>query len=246
MEPVTVKGISKRFGMMTAVEPLTFSIRKGEVLGLIGENGAGKTTTMRMMATILKPSTGEIRINGYCVQKEAMAVRTQIGILFGGDVGMYNRLTARENIAYFGTLYGLAGMELNKRIDTLADMLEMGAFIDRRVGPFSRGMKQKVAIARTLVHDPQVILLDEPTTGLDVSAAVIFRQLITTMREVGKTILFSSHNMGEIEKLCDRVAIMHKGKLLFHGTIPVLRAKSGIHDLDDLFVHLVTGGKPLE
>jgi len=246
LEPVTVKGISKRFGMMTAVEPLTFSIRKGEVLGLIGENGAGKTTTMRMMATILKPSTGEIRINGYCVQKEAMAVRTQIGILFGGDVGMYNRLTARENIAYFGTLYGLAGMELNKRIDTLADMLEMGAFIDRRVGPFSRGMKQKVAIARTLVHDPQVILLDEPTTGLDVSAAVIFRQLITTMREVGKTILFSSHNMGEIEKLCDRVAIMHKGKLLFHGTIPVLRAKSGIHDLDDLFVHLVTGGKPLE
>lgn len=246
MEPVTVKGISKRFGRMTAVEPLTFSIKKGEVLGLIGENGAGKTTTMRMMATILKPSTGEIRINGYCVQKEAMAVRTQIGILFGGDVGMYNRLTARENIAYFGTLYGLAGMELNKRIDTLADMLEMGAFIDRRVGPFSRGMKQKVAIARTLVHDPQVILLDEPTTGLDVSAAVIFRQLITTMREAGKTILFSSHNMGEIEKLCDRVAIMHKGKLLFHGTIPVLRAKSGIHDLDDLFVHLVTGGKPLE
>lgn len=245
MEPVTVEGVSKRFGTISAVEDLSFSIPQGEVLGLIGENGAGKTTTMRMMATILKPTAGEIRINGYCVQKDAMKVRTQIGILFGGDVGLYNRLTARENIAYFGTLYGLGKHELKQRIDTLAEMLAMKAFIDRRVGPFSRGMKQKVAIARALVHDPQVILLDEPTTGLDVSAAAIFRQLMATMQGAGKTILFSSHNMGEIEKLCDKVAIMHKGKLLFHGTLTSLRARSRVHDLDDLFLHLVTGGKPL-
>ena len=245
MEPVVVDEVSKHFGKMIAVERLSFSIGEGEVLGLIGENGAGKTTTMRMMATILAPTQGEIRINGYSVKKDAMAVRTQLGILFGGDVGFYSRLTARENIAYFGSLYGLRGKELAGRIETLAEMLEMKEFIDRRVGPFSRGMKQKVAIARTLVHDPQVILLDEPTTGLDVSAAAIFRQLITTMRESGKTILFSSHNMGEIEKLCDRVVVIHKGKLLFIGTIASLRRRTGLHDLDDLFLELVTGGRPL-
>jgi sodium transport system ATP-binding protein len=245
VEAVSVEAVTKRFGRITAVEGISFAIRRGEVLGLIGENGAGKTTTMRMMATILQPTEGDIRINGYSVRQDAMAVRRQIGILFGGDVGLYERLTARENIAYFGRLYGLEPKRLTERIAFLAELLGMEAFLDRRVGPFSRGMQQKVAIARTLVHDPDVILLDEPTTGLDVSAAAVFRQLITTLRQAGKTILFSSHNMGEIEKLCDRLAIMHKGRLLFVGTLAELRHSSGLHDLDDLFVKMVSGGERL-
>jgi sodium transport system ATP-binding protein len=235
--------VTKRFGQVTAVDRLSFTIGSGEVLGLLGENGAGKTTTMRMMATILQVSEGDIRIDGYSVRTQPVEVRRRIGILFGGDVGLYNRLTARENIAYFGRLYGLDEARLAKRIDELSESLHMGEFLDRRVGGFSRGMKQKVAIARTLVHDPQFILLDEPTTGLDVSAASIFRKLVQDMREAGKTILFSSHNMGEIEKMCDRIVIIHKGKLRFEGTIAALRQAYGMNDLDELFMRVVEGGE---
>ncbi|TGV30277.1 ATP-binding cassette domain-containing protein, partial [Mesorhizobium sp. M00.F.Ca.ET.186.01.1.1] len=187
---IEVKGASKQFGTVTAVRDLTFRVEEGEVYGLLGENGAGKTTTMRMMATILTPTAGDIEISGFSVREQPLEVRRRIGILFGGEVGLYSRLTARENIAYFGNLYGLTSSRVQERIDNLSRMLDMEAFIDRRVGAFSRGMKQKVAIARTLVHDPDVILLDEPTTGLDVTAATIFRRMVTRLQEEGKTILF--------------------------------------------------------
>ncbi|MGG1662305.1 ABC transporter ATP-binding protein [Brevibacillus sp. NRS-1366] len=238
---IEVKQVSKRFGTITAVDDVSFRVEAGEVYGLLGENGAGKTTTMRMMATILQPTEGDIEISGFSVQKEPVEVRRRIGILFGGDVGLYNRLTARENIAYFGSLYGLDPARLTKRIDSLSRMLDMEAFIDRRVGAFSRGMKQKVAIARTLVHDPDVILLDEPTTGLDVTAANIFRRMVGKLQEEGKTILFSSHNMGEINKLCKRIALIHKGKLHFAGGLSTLRERYGIADLDDIFMAVVEG-----
>ncbi|WGV60843.1 ATP-binding cassette domain-containing protein [Brevibacillus brevis] len=240
---IEVKDVSKRFKEIAAVQQVSFRVEAGEVYGLLGENGAGKTTTMRMMATVLSPTEGDIEISGFSVRQQPLEVRRRIGILFGGDVGLYSRLTARENIAYFGRLYGLEQARLEERIGSLSRMLEMDAFLDRRVGAFSRGMKQKVAIARTLVHDPDVILLDEPTTGLDVTAATIFRRMVGKLQEEGKTILFSSHNMGEINKLCKRVALMHKGKLRFAGGLDALREEFGTEDLDDIFMAVVEGSE---
>ncbi|NQF15773.1 ATP-binding cassette domain-containing protein [Brevibacillus sp. HB1.3] len=240
---IEVKDVSKRFKEIAAVQHVSFRVEAGEVYGLLGENGAGKTTTMRMMATVLSPTEGDIEISGFSVRQQPLEVRRRIGILFGGDVGLYSRLTARENIAYFGRLYGLEQTRLEERIGSLSRMLEMDAFLDRRVGAFSRGMKQKVAIARTLVHDPDVILLDEPTTGLDVTAATIFRRMVGKLQEEGKTILFSSHNMGEISKLCKRVALMHKGKLRFAGGLDTLREQFGTEDLDDIFMAVVEGSE---
>lgn len=240
---IEVKDVSKRFKEIAAVQHVSFRVEAGEVYGLLGENGAGKTTTMRMMATVLSPTEGDIEISGFSVRQQPLEVRRRIGILFGGDVGLYSRLTARENIAYFGRLYGLEQARLEERIGSLSRMLEMDAFLDRRVGAFSRGMRQKVAIARTLVHDPDVILLDEPTTGLDVTAATIFRRMVGKLQEEGKTILFSSHNMGEINKLCKRVALMHKGKLRFAGGLDALREEFGTKDLDDIFMAVVEGSE---
>ena len=239
---IEVQSVSKRFGAFTALHDVSFRVEAGEVYGLLGENGAGKTTLMRLMATILRPTQGDIHIAGYSVTKEPESVRRQIGILFGGDVGLYSRLTARENIAYFGSLYGLGKEEIAARIERLSRMFEMEPFLDRRVGPFSRGMRQKVAIARTLVHDPAVILLDEPTTGLDVTSANLFRRMIRVLQEEGKTILFSSHNMSEINKLCKRIALVHQGRLHFAGSVEALRKQYGIDDLDELFMTVVEGG----
>lgn len=240
---IEVNNVSKHFGSIAAVQNVSFRVEAGEVYGLLGENGAGKTTTMRMMATILQPTQGDIEVRGFSVRRDPVEVRRRIGILFGGDVGLYNRLSARENIAYFGSLYGLDGARIGERIDSLSRMLDMESFIDRRVGPFSRGMKQKVAIARTLVHDPDVILLDEPTTGLDVTAANIFRRMVGRLQEEGKTILFSSHNMGEIDKLCSRIALIHKGQLHFAGEVDTLRGRFGMKDLDDIFMAVVEGSE---
>jgi len=243
---IEVQSVSKQFRHITAVDQLSFTVLPGEVVGLLGENGAGKTTTMRMMATVLQPTKGSISIDGCCVSTQPLEVRKRIGILFGGDVGLYSRLSARENIAYFGKLYGMDDRQLAGRMERLSRMLGMEEFMDRKVGAFSRGMKQKVAIARALVHDPPVILLDEPTTGLDVTSASVFRDLIKEMKREGKTILFSSHNMGEVEKLCQRVIIMHKGKLRFEGTIADLRKQFGMEDLDEIFIRATKEGGGVE
>lgn len=234
---LNVQELTKSFGDTTAVSELSFAVGPGEIYGLLGENGAGKTTTMRMLATLLKPTSGTATISGHDIIREPEAVRASIGVLFEG--GLYDRLTAYENVQYFGRLYGLRGSELHSRIQRLADMLEMQEFMDRRASTLSKGMRQKVAIARAIIHDPPVLLMDEPTSGLDVTSARLVHDFVRNATKDGRTVLFSSHNMTEVERLCHRVGILHRGRLRAEGTITELKELARQQDLEDAFVNLV-------
>ncbi|WP_333860279.1 ABC transporter ATP-binding protein [Clostridium sp.] len=236
-----IKNISKEFKDIRAVDKLSFHVSKGEIVGLLGENGAGKTTTLRMISTMLKPTQGTIEVNGYDVIKEPSKVRGEIGILFGGEVGLYDRLSARENIEYFGRLYGMTQEKINKKMEELIKDLEMKEYIDRKAGKFSRGMKQKVSIARSIIHSPKVMLFDEPSTGLDVSAARVIHEFILKCKSENKILLLSSHSMTEVEKLCDRVIIIQKGRLIEEGTVDQLKEKYNNHNLEEVFIKLIGG-----
>lgn len=236
---IEVKELSKSFKNIKAVDNISFKVNRGEIVGLLGENGAGKTTTLRLLATMLKPTGGTALINGYDIIKEASKVRGEIGILFGGEVGLYDRLTARENIKYFAQLNGMSKEETDKSINYLVEKLEMEEYINRRVGKFSRGMKQKVAIARSIVHEPTVMLFDEPTAGLDVTASRIVQDFIIKCKEDNKAIVFSSHSMAEVERLCDRIVIIHKGKIFEEGTVEDFKTKYNNQNMEDIFMQLV-------
>ncbi|WP_315116776.1 ATP-binding cassette domain-containing protein [uncultured Clostridium sp.] len=236
---IEVVNLSKQFKKVNAVDSISFSVKKGEILGLIGENGAGKTTTLRMLATMLKPTGGTAKIDNYDIIKESNNVRGSIGILFGGEVGLYDRLTGRENIQYFAELNGMDKEEIDKRMEYLTDILDMKEYIDRRVGKFSRGMKQKIAIARSIVHNPSVMLFDEPTIGLDVTATKVVQDFILKCKSGGKSIIFSSHSMREVEKLCDRIVVIHKGRIVDNGTISYFKEKYSSEDMEDIFMQLV-------
>lgn len=238
---IEITNLSKHFKSVKAVDDISFSVNAGEIVGLLGENGAGKTTTLRILATMLKPTDGIAKVNGYDIVKEANRVRGQIGILFGGEVGLYDRLTAKENIRYFAQLNGMSKEDTEKSISELAEMLDMGEYLNRRVGKFSRGMKQKVAIARSIVHRPNVMLFDEPTMGLDVSAARIVQDFILKCKSDGKAIVFSSHSMSEVEKLCDRIVIISKGRIVETGTVEELKKRYDHNDMEDIFMRLVGG-----
>ncbi len=225
-------------GEVHAVDHVSFDARPGEVFGLIGPNGAGKTTTLRILCTILKPTSGAATVADFDVVKQPDQVRRHIGFL-SGNTGVYERMTAWEMVAYYGRLHGLHGPTLRDRIDLLFDRLKMNDFRDVRGGKLSTGMKQKVSIARALVHDPPVLIFDEPTAGLDVLVQRAVLRQIAALRDAGKCIVFSTHNMREIEKLCDRVAIMHRGAILSCGTLAELRVKHGQEDLEELFFQLV-------
>lgn len=236
---IEVKNLTKKFKEVTAVNDMSFTVREGEIVGLLGENGAGKTTTLRMIATMIKPTDGYAEVNGHNIISEPYKVRGEIGILFGGEVGLYDRLTAKENIRYFGELNGMNKSEIEERIVKLSEMLDMDEYINRRVGKFSRGMKQKVAIARSIVHNPKVMLFDEPSTGLDVTSSKIVQDFILKCKEQGKAIIFSSHSMKEVERLCDRVVIITKGKLVEDSTLDGLKSKYNDDDLERIFIKLV-------
>jgi sodium transport system ATP-binding protein len=228
----------KKRGTVTAVNDVSFSCRAGEIYGLLGANGAGKTTTLRMLATILEPSEGTAIVAGFDVAKDAQKVRSHVGFL-SAATALYGRLSAQEMVEYFGRLHGIDELTLQRRIDEIFARLEMNEFRDRRCDKLSTGMKQKVSIARTLVHDPSVMIFDEPTAGLDVMAARTIVGFIRECRDAGKTVVFSTHVMTEVEKLCDHIGIIHDGKLIVEGTLAELRARFGILDLEDLFVKVV-------
>ena len=234
---IEVQGLSKRFGEVEAARDVTFSAQDARITALLGPNGAGKSTTLRMMAGVLTPDTGAARIAGHDVVAEPMLARRSLGVLPHGS-GLYARLTARENIRYFGQLQGLSGATLEARIDELLVQLDMNDFGDRRTEGFSQGQKVKVALARALVHDPMHVLLDEPTNGLDVMATRGLREIILSLKEAGRCVLFSSHIMQEVENLCDDIVIIARGTVRFAGTLDELRHAAGQDDLEDAFVAL--------
>lgn len=223
---------------VTAVSDLNFHCEPGRVHALLGPNGAGKTTTLRMLATIFQPTSGRILINGIDAVKQPEEARRQIGFLTG-SAGLYARLTPDELINYFGVLYGVPNRELEQRKERLFALLDMNDFRGKRIGKLSTGMKQKVSICRTMIHDPQVVIFDEPTSGLDVITAENIIQLIGDCRKEGKTVIFSSHIMSEVDLLCDDISIIHKGKLLYNDTMDAFRNGMQAPNLTAEFIRIV-------
>jgi len=240
-----VQGLTKKFGDLTAVNNLHFEVNKGEIFGLLGENGAGKTTTLRMLATMLLPTVGTAEICGFDLISDPEKVRSRIGILFGGETGLYDRLTAAENIAYFAELNDMSRPEIKERVAYLTKIFGMEDYINKRAGKLSKGMKQKVAFARSIVHNPDIMLFDEPTSGLDVSAVRDVHDFILECKREGKTIVFSSHSMSEVERLCDRIGIIHRGVLVDTGTIEGFKQKYGDSSLEEIFIRLVGGSNEI-
>ncbi len=232
----------KKRGRVRAVDHVSFRCDPGVIYGLLGANGAGKTTTLRMLATILEPTEGTAKVAGYDVVTQAEKVRANVGFL-STATALYGRLSALEMVEYFGRLYGLDEATLHRRIDEIFARLEMNELRDRRCDKLSTGMKQKVSIARTLVHDPPVMIFDEPTVGLDVMTARTIVAFIRECRQHGKTVIFSSHVMSEVEKLCDRIGIIHNGRILAEGALADLRQRYEEQDLEEIFVRVV-GDEP--
>jgi sodium transport system ATP-binding protein len=227
----------KKRGEIRAVDNVTFSVAPGQIYGLLGANGAGKTTTLRLLATLLRPTSGSATVAGYDIVREPEKVRANVGFL-AASTALYGRLTAREMIAYFGRLNGLGSADIRARTTRLADELDMHEFLDRRCEKFSTGMKQKTSIARTLIHDPAVMIFDEPTLGLDVMTARAIVRFVRDCKARGKTVVYSTHVMSEVEKLCDVIGVIHDGKLLAEGTLAELRARYGEQDLEEIFVRI--------
>jgi sodium transport system ATP-binding protein len=221
-----------------AVDNISFKCEPGRVFSLLGPNGAGKTTTLRMLSTIFKPTSGNIKIAGIDAVVNSQAARKKIGFLTG-STGLYARLTPNELIQYFADLYGVSKKDLEERKERLYTLLDMHEFQNKRIGKLSTGMKQKVSICRTMIHDPEVVVFDEPTSGLDVITAENIIKLILDCKKQGKTVIFSSHIMSEVDLLCDDLAIIHKGKLLFSGTMSTFKENMKAENLTAEFIRIV-------
>ena len=240
---IEARSLSKRFqdkkrGEVRAVDNVSFACKPGQIYGLLGANGAGKTTTLRMLATILEPTDGTAIVCGHDVVEQPEKVRACVGFL-STATALYPRLTAQEMVEYFGRLNGMDEATLNNRINEIFNRLDMNGFRDRRCDKLSTGMKQKTSIARTLVHDPPVMIFDEPTLGLDIMTARTITAFIRECRDKGKTVIFSTHIMSEVEKLCDVIGIIQSGKLLTEGTLEQLRDQQHETDLEEIFVKVV-------
>jgi len=243
---ITVENLSKHFsdkkrGLVKAVDDLSFQCQAGKVFGLLGLNGAGKTTTLRLLATMLKPTSGTAKVAGFDIQADPDKVKSKIGFLTG-STGLYLRLTPREILSYFGRLAGMDTTSVKARAEHLIEVLGMGEFADRRIDKLSSGQKQKTSIARTLIHDPPVLILDEPTVGLDVLTARAIIQLVRNAKDEGKSVIFSTHIMHEAASICDEIAVIHEGRLRTQGTLAEFRRKWGMENLDDIFVAIIENG----
>jgi sodium transport system ATP-binding protein len=236
VQNITKSFADKKHGSRVAVNGVSFDVFPGEIFGLLGPNGAGKTTTLRVLATLLKPSSGTAILNGFDIVREPDKVRGSIGFL-SGDMGMYGRLTPREVLKFFGELNRVP--DLNARIGEMISRFSIGDFADSKIDKFSTGMKQKVAIARVMLHDPPILILDEPTSGLDVPTARTIEQSIVDAKKRGKCVVFSTHVMEEAEYLCDRIAVIHDGKVRMIGTMDELRAATGKQRLREIFLQLL-------
>ncbi|MCX7401161.1 MAG: ATP-binding cassette domain-containing protein [Planctomycetales bacterium] len=240
---IRVQGLFKEFddprnGIFRALDNVSFEVRPGEIYGLLGPNGAGKTTCLRILSTVLRPTRGLAEVDGINVVRNPEGVRSRIGFM-SCNTGIYDRMTAWEMVEYYGRLYGIPEEKLQARITEIFNVLQMNDIRDRLGGKMSTGMKQKVSIARTIVHDPPVIIFDEPTSGLDVLVARAVLQAVSSLRDQGKCIIFSTHIMREVEKLCNRIGIIHRGKILAEGTLPELADKYQQPDVEELFFDLI-------
>jgi sodium transport system ATP-binding protein len=228
----------RKRGEVAAVQDVSFVCPPGKVFGLLGRNGAGKTTTLRMLATILVPTSGTAKVAGHDIVDRPADVRRSIGYL-SGETKLYDRLTGRELLGYFGALASMSSGAIAARINELSAPFGLGDFLDKRVGKMSTGMKQRLSIARVIFHDPQVLIFDEPTAGLDVIGARAVLTLIQDLKKRGRTVIFSTHIMTEAERICDEIAIIEQGRILAQGTMESLRQKSHQNSLEDVFVELV-------
>ena len=242
---IEVQNLVKTFydrkkGEIPAVRDVSFACPPGKVFGLLGRNGAGKTTTLRMLATILVPTSGTAKVAGFDIRERPADVRRAIGYL-SGDTKLYDRLTGRDLLQYFGSLAGMPGDRIAHRMEELRGTFRLDELLDKRVGKMSTGMKQRLSIARVVFHDPQVLIFDEPTAGLDAVAARKLIDLIGEMRQRGRTVIFSTHIMTEAERICDEIAIIEQGRILAQGTVAELCRPngSGARSLEDVFIHLV-------
>jgi sodium transport system ATP-binding protein len=237
-----VEGLRKSFrtrgGLLQAVDGVSFEAADGEITGLLGPNGAGKTTTLRVLYTLMRPDAGRVFVDGIDALAEPTLARRRLAVLPDAR-GIYKRLTARENVAYFGELHGMAPERIAERTARLAATLGMEDFIDRRAEGFSQGQRTKTAIARALVHDPRNVVLDEPGNGLDVMTTRALREFLLGLRAEGRCVLLSSHLMQEVARLCDRIVVVARGRVVANGTAEELRAATGCASLEDAFVRVI-------
>ncbi|WP_456410050.1 ABC transporter ATP-binding protein [Oceanithermus sp.] len=232
---IEVADLHKRYGKNPALRGVSFRVDGGSVYGLLGPNGAGKTTTLRILATLVRPDDGTARVAGHDVISHPLAVRARLGIVNGG-MGLYERLTGREILGFFGRFYGLEGRRLEEGIAWVDEVLGIGDALDRRVGDMSSGMIQKVIVARAIIHKPPVLLLDEATRGLDVFARRALLDFVDDYRRQGKAIVYSTHVLPEAEEICDRVGFLYEGRLLFEGSLDEAKRRWGTDSLERAFI----------